>query len=155
VRRAARRCSRRPVHPHARRVSGDLSDQKRRADAVFVDESGCRARRVPVAGLAVAITRSLWLAGLAKGMTGFSGFSGRLPALARKGLTASKIVRQDVVADAPEIIFRRRSPAAAETTPSADWQGAGELLHARLPLARGAPGRSSRSARHRLPESAV
>jgi hypothetical protein len=108
---------------------------------------------VRVAGLAVAITRALWLAGRAMGMTRVSGFSGCLPALARKGLTSSKIVRQDVVADAPEIIFRRRSPAAAGTRPGAEWQGAGELLHARLPLARGAPGPSSPSARHRLPES--
>jgi hypothetical protein len=41
---------------------------------VFVDDSGRRARRVRVAGLAVVTTCACWLGALTVGMAGFAGF---------------------------------------------------------------------------------
>jgi hypothetical protein len=42
---------------------------------IFVDDSGRRARRVRMAGLALVTTCACWLGALTVGMAGFTGFS--------------------------------------------------------------------------------
>jgi hypothetical protein len=42
---------------------------------IFVDDSGRRARRVRMAGLALVATCACWLGALTVGMAGFTGFS--------------------------------------------------------------------------------
>jgi hypothetical protein len=95
----------RPEAPAAWRTGGHDTQ-------VFVDDSGRRALGVRMAGFALAALCAFWLAGLAVGMAGFSGFPApSLHALARTGLARPLFARGDAVVDRVE--SARRVTAAA------------------------------------------
>jgi hypothetical protein len=112
---------------------------------VFVDDSGRRARGVRVAGLALAIVCTLWLAGLAVGVTDFSGFTARLPALAHTGLRRSKIAAEDAVAERTEISHAKRLLPVTGASLRPRWQTERQRPVASLRLAGVEPGTSPRA----------
>jgi hypothetical protein len=112
------RQAQRPESPAAWWTSG-------RDAQVFVDDSGRRARRMRVAGVAVAALCAFWLVGLTVGMAGFSGFSSiGLHALARAGLKRPATLRADAIADHSERGVRGVVAAASR----------GRVATAELPL---------------------
>jgi hypothetical protein len=81
---------------------------------VFVANSGRRAHGVRVAGVAAAGVCAFWLAGLAVGMAGFSGF----PAIGLRVLSNAAVARQlalraDPGVDRSAVALRQASPAGA------------------------------------------
>jgi hypothetical protein len=76
---------------------------------VFVDDSGRRARRVRLAGFALACACAFWLAALTLGMVGFAGFPARLPTLAHKGIARPAATRRDQFADLRETASTHRA----------------------------------------------
>jgi hypothetical protein len=102
------RQAKRPESPAAWWTSG-------RDAQVFVDDSGRRARRMRVAGIAAAALCAFWLVGLTVGMAGFSGFSSiGLHALARAGLKPPLTLRADAIADRSELRLRGVMGAASQ-----------------------------------------
>ena len=66
-----------PVLERAHRTPSPAPDRDERAHEtqIFVDDSGRRARRVRMAGLALVATCTCWLGALTGGIAGFAGFS--------------------------------------------------------------------------------
>jgi hypothetical protein len=64
-----------PVLEQADRSPAPVSRHGARELQVFVDDSGRRARRVRLAGLAVVTTCACWLGALTVGIAGFAGFA--------------------------------------------------------------------------------
>jgi hypothetical protein len=120
------RQAKRPESPAAWWTSG-------RDAQVFVDDSGRRARRMRVAGVAAAALCAFWLVGLAVGMAGFSGFSSiGLHALARAGLKRPPTLRADAIADRSALRIADRSELRLRGVVGAAPQG--RVATAELPL---------------------
>jgi hypothetical protein len=112
------RQAQRPESPAAWWTSG-------RDAQVFVDDTGRRARRMRIAGIAAAALCAFWLVGLTVGMAGFSGFSSiGLHALARAGLKRPPTLRADAIADRSQLRLRGVVGAASQ----------GRVATAELPL---------------------
>jgi hypothetical protein len=90
---------------------------------VFVANSGRRAHGVRVAGVAAAGVCAFWLAGLAVGMAGFSGF----PTIGLRVLSHAAVARQlalraDAGVDRSAIALRQSAPAGSQG-PVTDAEG--------------------------------
>lgn len=82
---------------------------------VFVANNGRRAHGVRVAGVAAAGVCAFWLAGLAVGMAGFSGF----PTIGLRVLSHAAVARQlalraDAGVDRSAVALRRSAPAGSQ-----------------------------------------
>ena len=98
----------RPEPPAAWRTSGQDAQ-------VFVASNGRRAHGVRVAGVAAAGVCAFWLAGLAVGMAGFSGF----PTIGLRVLSHAAVARQlalraDAGVDRSAVAMRQSAPAGSQ-----------------------------------------
>ncbi len=81
---------------------------------VFVAQSGRRARGVRLAGVAAAGVCAFWLAGLAVGMAGFSGFPTiSLRVLSHVAVTRHRALQADAGVDRSAIALRQVAPAGS------------------------------------------
>jgi hypothetical protein len=97
---------------------------------VFVDDSGRRARRVRLAGFALAGACAFWLAALTLGVVGFAGFPTQLPKLARTAGARLVPPRTEAVADQRETAAPRRKLVyvdEARAQPSCSSRSGGRL----------------------------
>lgn len=94
-----------------------------REDQIFVDDSGRRARRVRMAGLALVVTCACWLGALTVGMAGFTGFS-PLPAglvpVALHHVLAARRADHDRVPVSDERVRSRARPVLTGPSHSAE-----------------------------------